>query len=188
MFSFSLVIILCLCFLFNLTHIKATEYYYLTIVSTQAYYPFTINFYLTVDASVVTGIYQSLPEYNNNVGNIIAPINALGGNDNTFNYVATATNYYDITDLGIGFYYGGEVDNLVVRNNQLYFVTIGSGNLGTSYTCYLTNVAPISPPNPTMFYQITLTSNIFTGSLTSIILYITGMCILLFLLLLLLTD
>ena len=148
MFTFSLVIILTLSLLLNLT--QATEYYQVTITG-----PISLVSFWTVDSNIVTGIYLTQIDFNSQINNNIITIGLLqqypelGYNDNGFTYTALD---YGISGIGIniyGTYYlmydaGGGVYNLDSRT--------------VSYACGLVVTTTTAPPK---YYQITLTTSLF---------------------------
>ena len=99
------------------------EYYQVTITTSNAAGPLTIDTYITVLANVVIGIYLSISDYNYQTNSYLLPTGTGGfaGNDDVFIYTAGAP-YYGIDGNGISFTYQGTKTNIYVN-----------GNLGTLY-------------------------------------------------------
>ena len=99
------------------------EYYHVTITTSNASGPLTIDTYITVLANTVIDIYLSISDYNYQTNSYLLPTGSGGfaGNDNVFIYTAGAP-YYGIDGNGISFIYQGIKTNIYVN-----------GNLGTLY-------------------------------------------------------
>ena len=120
-------------------------YYLVTIATTTDAGPLTLIVYFTVTASVVTGVYTSLPDFNSQTNNRVLAPGAWGGNDNVFVNPAV---YHGIDEGGISFIYSDGISyNLFAESG--YYIESAAGT-------YYADIYVSHIPGPT--YAITITS------------------------------
>ena len=147
-------------------------YYLVTIATTTDAGPLTLIVYFTVTASVVTGVYTSLPDFNSQTNNRVLAPGAWGGNDNVFVNPAV---YHGIGEGGISFVYSNGISyNLFVESG--YYIESAAGSYyadtyvshipAPTYTITIT--APTTAASPTTTpTTATTTTHVNSGTSTS---------------------